>query len=216
MPGRQSSMIPRFPKTRSISVVRITLDTNAIIDLEEGRNSAPAVQRLLTLHKNRKVTLCVSAIAASERDRDREGEPNFVKFADKLNALGLSDVELLNPPGHWGITFWDHCVFAEEGDTLEPNIRDILFPNFLFAQVVPEPVSDRPDRRANKVLNAQCDVLSMWCHIRYRGDIFVTSDRNFRKASKKPRLLALGAGQILNAQDALAFVHRALDYEEDR
>ena len=96
---------------------------------------------------------------------------------------------------------------------MEPTILNILFPNFQF-EVVPESASGRIDRRTNKVLNAQCDVLSMWCHVRYRGDIFLTNDRNFHKDGKKPRLLALGAGQILDAQDALAFVQRALKNKE--
>ena len=37
----------------------------------------------------------------------------------------------------------------------------------------------------------------MWCHLHYKNDIFVTSDGNFHKATKLPRLLALGAGQIV-------------------
>jgi hypothetical protein len=50
--------------------------------------------------------------------------------------------------------------------------------------------------------NAKCDVLSIWSHIHYRRHVFVTSDGNFHKETKKPRLLALGAGRIEQPADA--------------
>lgn len=45
-------------------------------------------------------------------------------------------------------------------------------------------------------LNRICDVQTMWCHLQYENDVFVTSDRNFHKATKTPRLIAMGAGRI--------------------
>ena len=57
---------------------------------------------------------------------------------------------------------------------------------------------DRSDPRLHREwINKKCDVQAMWCHIHYSGDAFVTSDTNFHKHTKKPRLKALGAGEIL-------------------
>jgi hypothetical protein len=46
-------------------------------------------------------------------------------------------------------------------------------------------------------------VLTLWSHIRYNGDIFVTNDSNFHKQTKKPRLVELGCGKILTPSEAV-------------
>jgi hypothetical protein len=56
--------------------------------------------------------------------------------------------------------------------------------------------------------NHKCDVLAMWCHIHYGGDVFVTTDRNFMKASKQQRLEALGAREIQTPCGALSLVRQ--------
>jgi hypothetical protein len=138
-------------------------------------------------------------------------EPNYANFTAKLAKTDLADVELLNPPCHWGITFWDCCVFAELGDTLQPAIRSILFPNSVdhFAGVPGESDIERT-KRLQKGNNQLCDILGLWCHVRYQGDIFITSDENFHKQSKKPPLIQLGAGQILTPDEALQFIQYTL------
>jgi len=50
--------------------------------------------------------------------------------------------------------------------------------------------------------NAKCDVQMLWSHIHHQRSGFVTRDGNFRKASKVPKLLELGAGQILGPNEA--------------
>ena len=56
-------------------------------------------------------------------------------------------------------------------------------------------------QRGRKWLNKMCDVQSMWCHIHNGNDLFVTTDRNFRKKSKLPKLVKLGAGCIVHPND---------------
>lgn len=63
---------------------------------------------------------------------------------------------------------------------------------------------------SHKWLNAKCDVLALWSHIYYGGDIFVTSDENFHKEKKLPHLLHLGAGAILRPYDAAARVEAVI------
>jgi hypothetical protein len=189
--------------------VRVTLDTNAIIDLEEHREAEPALRELIGLYRDGTIRLCVSAIAASERDYNPEGRPDFARFIAKLATADLSDVELLSPIAVWNVTFWDNCVFGD-GDTLQAPIRAILFPD-LNTDEIPGETAEARAKRDRQGRNALCDILSMWCHIRYGGHIFVTRDGNFHKATKKPRLVELGAGQVLTAQEALAFIRAASD-----
>ena len=47
----------------------------------------------------------------------------------------------------------------------------------------------------------------MWSHIRFDGDLFVTSDGNFHKVDKKKQLIDKeGAGDILKPQEAAALL----------
>jgi hypothetical protein len=71
-----------------------------------------------------------------------------------------------------------------------------------------KPALRRPVKLERDWRNKKCDVLSMWCHIYYGGDIFVTSDKNFFK--KLPPLLEIGVGDILRPCDALARIREHL------
>ena len=192
-------------------MLRVTLDTNSIIDLEQNSPFAPALRELVDLHHGGNARLCVSAIAASERDRDpATGDPSFERFTAKLAAAGLADAEELAPPCYWDIAFWDHFIWAELGDTLEPLISTILFPSGMkpHSRVPNETAEQRRVREGG--MNQLCDVLTLWCHIHYGGDVLVTRDRVFHQVTKKPRLIALGARQILEPGDALRFVRSML------
>jgi hypothetical protein len=107
---------------------------------------------------------------------------------------------------YWDVSFWGWCVFPTAAmRQLEADIHAILFPNIELHY------SDFVHRRGLaphdpvdwKWRNAKCDVQGMWCHIRYGGNVFVTSDRNFHKLSKKSHLIQLGAGTILAPADAV-------------
>ena len=76
---------------------------------------------------------------------------------------------------------------------LERKIHQILFPEIEFAY------GGEVYKRWH---NAKCDVLALWSHIHYGSGIFVTMDSNCHKKTKKTRLLALGAGEILKPEDA--------------
>jgi hypothetical protein len=78
------------------------------------------------------------------------------------------------------------------------EIEEILFSDSHPIDITNEPESSP---KSAAWLNRTCDVQSMWCHLHYKNEIFVTSDGNFYKATKLPRLLALGAGQIIRPDD---------------
>ncbi|MCJ7423401.1 hypothetical protein MUP01_03930 [Candidatus Bathyarchaeota archaeon] len=57
---------------------------------------------------------------------------------------------------------------------------------------------DEGDKAAwRKWTNKKCDILALWSHIWYNGDIFVADDNHFHKPAKKLKLIELGAGKIL-------------------
>jgi hypothetical protein len=77
--------------------------------------------------------------------------------------------------------------------TFHFTIHDILFGNPQSStsfNLESEPNTDR------KKLNQLCDSQGIWCHIQYGNDVFLTTDRNFTKVTKLPKLIALGAKRI--------------------
>jgi len=190
--------------------MRFTLDTNCIIDVEDGRPSRPHVQQLVAVCRERGFPVGVSAIGASERKRNGGYAKTFSEFQEKLKAVGLDSLELLLPPAYADVSYCDYCVCGDENDPLERQIHAVLFPGIPFlwsdcasSQRGPDDVLFR------KWKNAKCDVLALWCHITHRGDVFVTSDLNFHAQTKHDRLQSLGGGAIAMPIDALAVAKRS-------
>jgi len=89
---------------------------------------------------------------------------------------------------------------------LERKIHNILFPQieFNYKEFCKKRNINLNNKSLNKKwLNVKCDVLSLWCHIYYNGDIFVTRDNNFYKVTKLKKLIVLGVGYILTPQQAV-------------
>lgn len=172
-------------------MINITLDMNCIIDLEEDRAAAPYIRELILMQEDGRISLRIPAISASERRPDDKYARSFVEFRQKLAAAGLENVTILKPIAYWDVTFWDWCLWGDRLDPsmtdLERNIHEVLFPRVEFAC---------GERVTKRWLNAKCDVLALWSHIYHGSGIFVTEDSNFHKQTKRPRLLALGAGEI--------------------
>ena|SRR2546429_368535 len=77
-------------------------------------------------------------------------------------------------------------------------IRDVLFGNSPSIDIATVGI-DSPTGR--NWVNRLCDVQGMWCHIQNGNDVFLTSDSNFTKKTKLPKLIALGAGRICHPCD---------------
>lgn len=188
--------------------MKLTLDTNCIIDLEENGSNAPPLQSLISLNDSGKIDLRVVAISASERKLDGTYASNFSEFQQKIANVGLGHVEILAPMCYLDMSYLDWCVASDEQtEAFERKIHEILFPNieFEYGEYCRNHDLDSTDSKIDaRWRNAKCDVQAMWCHIAYGGDIFITSDKNFHKATKKPGLIALGAGDILIPQEAVA------------
>jgi hypothetical protein len=185
---------------REAPVSKLTFDWNCILDLDEDRSSAPCLQELLALHDQGKVVVRLVAVSASEKQQDGSYLHNFGAFQARLASLGLEHLELLKPPLYLDVGFLGWAVLSgEEIQALEQQIHRVLFPNQPFGWQEcldkAEPGQDQEvlqrEWRRNK-----CDVLSLWCHIWYEGDVFVTGDKNFQKATKKPALIKLGAKSV--------------------
>lgn len=184
--------------------MKVTLDNNCLISLDNEDKDSTVIQKIIDLQSKGVAQVFIPAISASENQQGGKAHANFQEFEHFLKRIGCYDCYLLNPIGYFDLTFWDHCVYGPS--ELEKPIHNILFPRIPFEYgnycrlLGIDPSSGTVDK---KWRNAKCDVLAIWCHIHYGNDIFITNDGNFHKATKKSRLIALGAKEILRPREAV-------------
>jgi len=186
----------------------VTLDNMCIIDLEQNREDAPQIRRLIQMHRSKEISLRVVAISASELKQDKQTHPkNFGEFMKRIQSAGLGDVVILPALGYFDLSFWDHFVYSGRWlKELDNEIHKVLFSedeveysDFCRKNRCDEGTQEKLDEWVRR----KCDVLTLWSHIWYNGDIFVTRDENFFRQTKKPKLIELGAGKILRPTEAV-------------
>jgi hypothetical protein len=191
---------------------KVTLDTNLIIDLEEGRGGCDDILRLIDLNNKGNIEIFIPAIMASEKMIFGQKTKKFQDFLFLLRKLGFdrcindSETYLLKPMAVFDVTFWDWGIFAfDEGLLLEKNIQKILFPNFEFNYQKYCKLNNIEELPVNKKwINKKCDVAMMWAHIYYGNNVFLTRNtKDFCKVNARNKLLTLGAKYIGTPQEFL-------------
>jgi hypothetical protein len=173
--------------------MKITLDHNCIIHLDNETECGKRIQEIVSNIDNQ---CFVVNIGASEMRQKGVLPDHYEKFEQLLRTAGIEHLPRLDPIAISGVTFLNLCVYAD-GKTgkLSDEIESVLFPNQSKVDVDIAKVGfDSPSGK--KWLNHLCDIQTMWCHIHYGNEVFLTSDRNFTKETKWPELLKLGANQI--------------------
>jgi hypothetical protein len=188
-------------------MLNVTFDMTCIIDLEKNNDTTPYLRKLIRMHEDREINLRVVAISASERKPDHTYASHFDEFKKRIAVVGLADVEILTPISYWGITFWDYSLWnGKTQEELERKIQGILFPTIelRYVDFCRKRGLDSDDKKAwRRWVNRKCDVLALWSHLWHDGDVFVTRDEHFHQKTKKARLIALGAGEILKPAEAV-------------
>jgi hypothetical protein len=189
----------------------VTLDNMCIIDLENHREDAPQIERLIEMHHDKEISLRVVAASASELKQDKKTHPHHIDdFKQRLTSTGLGDVKILPTLSYFDVSFWDYCLWGGGWlSKLERDIQEILFvkDEMTYHDFCEKHGYDEKAREEwNEWVRRKCDVLALWSHIWFDGDIFVTRDGNFFKPSAKPKLIELGAGRILRPAEAVKFL----------
>jgi hypothetical protein len=127
-PGQRTP--PYQPPPGSTMTLKLTLDTNCFIDLDENREpSAGCVRSLIALHSAGNVCLRLVGSSASERQRVGPYLTNFAQFKSRLEALEIGHLELLLPPAVFDVSYLDWCVLLGDDDIpLLESIHHALFP----------------------------------------------------------------------------------------
>ena len=184
----------------------VTFDTNCLIDLEEDGTNASHLHRIVEEAIAGRVNLRTVAVSASERKPDGTYAGNFSEFQAKLAGVGLEGFEILPPLSYWGVTFWGRSLWGgDQSVNRARSIHEVLFPESPFEyreyceKLGVDLEAPGPDR---KWRNRLCDTLALWTHLHFGGGVFVTSDGNFHKPSKRAALVNLGAKLIQRPADA--------------
>jgi hypothetical protein len=160
--------------------VRITLDLNCLIDVEENRQ--PHVESVLELRRLADagaVELSIPTSAASERrGSDKPRITNFGQFQGWVAELGFRNVDFLAPILYLDFGFLDYAVLADgPGSALEQKIHAAVAPNL--------PYQGPAAHQAGRWRNAKCDVQAVWCHVRYGTGALCTRDAKLISRSKR-------------------------------
>lgn len=194
---------------------KFTLDTNCILAVDEARPQGAFVLQLAEHHKQGTASVALVAISASEKQKPLRSITNFEQFIDRVSKLCLGHLEIIEPMAYWDVSFWDHGLWSDDSMVAaERQIHEILFPNIEFdwkAYCSARGLDVNARHLDDKWRNAKCDVQAFWSHMHWQRDVFVTSDKNFRAASKKQKLIALAGGAIETPETAAGLVAQPRD-----
>ena len=174
--------------------MKLTLDWNCVIEVEEGRPQAAQVVDLVSRHRQGQFEVALLAASASENSRSKRFPGNANLFKDRVLALGWNDLPLVPMPGIVGLSYWDFCYSVDDSDKFEREM------DALWCVIAPK-VSSRPSEhlptgvsltdeaiqseQLSRWRNAWCDVISAYSHIRDGRDVFVTNNtRDFQDNSE--------------------------------
>jgi hypothetical protein len=176
--------------------MKLKLDHNVIIDLANGSANITRLREVLADEEHQAY---VVEIGASEMRQRGIRPERYDLFEELLEKASIRALPRLMPMMIWGVTFWDHGLWSDDVmSSRATEIEKILFGESPQIEIVGE--TEEPLKFA-AWLNRICDVHTMWSHMHYANDIFVTSDSNFHKTTKLPRLLAMGAGKISKPEE---------------
>ncbi len=178
--------------------MKLTLDWNCVIEVEEKQPQAAYVIDLINRHRKGQFEVALLAASASENMNSKRLPGNAEIFLKRVLALGWQDLPLVPMPAISDLSYWDNCYYVDDGDKFERDF-DALW--LVIAPNTPRKASEHlplgmemtggaiQSEALSKWRNKWCDVISAYSHIKEGRDIFVTNNtrdfqRNFEKLSE--------------------------------
>jgi hypothetical protein len=184
--------------------MKLTLDWNCVIEVEEGRSQASCVTNLVNAHRIGEFEVALLAASASENTKSKLFPGNAGVFKRRVAQLGWDDLPLVPMPGIIGLSYWGFSFYVGDGEVFKRDM-DALW-QIIAPKLQRKPLDHLIDGQAlednwmqsealSKWRNAWCDVVSAYSHIHAARDIFVTNNtRDFQKNA--PALALLGMKNI--------------------
>jgi hypothetical protein len=197
--------------------MKLTLDWNCVIEVEEGRPQAPAVKGLIDAHRKGLVEVALLAASASENTKSKVFPGNASLFMRRVSALGWDDLPLVPMPIIIGLSYINHAYIVGDAEDLKHKF------DALWRVIAPRIARDAKSHLSSgrslddaaiqsedlfKWRNTWCDVLSAYTHIHQRRDVFVTNNTHDFQAHRAA-LATLGMTAIATPAEAVALVAKA-------
>lgn len=196
--------------------MKLTLDWNCVIEVEEDRPQAAFVRDLIDRHWKGQFEVALLAASASENSRSKRFPGNATMFVERVSALGWKDLPLVPMPAVIGLSYWGFCYYVKDSEKFRRDM-DALWR--AIAPNVPQKPSDHlppgmtlsdgtiQSEHLWKWRNTWCDVISAYSHVHERRDIFVTNNtRDFQNNLEK--LSALGMRHIATPMQTISAVEK--------
>ncbi len=106
--------------------MKLTLDWNCVIEVEENRPQASYVSGLVNAHRNGEFEVALLAASASENTKSKLFPGNAGIFKKRIKQLGWDDLPLVPMPAIFGLSYWDFSFVIGDGDIFERD-RDALW-----------------------------------------------------------------------------------------
>jgi hypothetical protein len=194
--------------------MKLTLDWNCVIEVEENRPQAADVADLISSHRKGQFEVALLAASASENSKSRRFPGNAGIFVERVSALGWQDLPLVRMPGIYGLSYWDFCYYVSDGEKFKRDMDSLwhaIAPNIARnpSEHLPPGMGMTDGAIQSEALakwrDTWCDVISAYSHIQEGRDIFVTNNtRDFQRNSEK--LFEFGMKHIFTPAETLAAV----------
>lgn len=194
--------------------MKLTLDWNCVIEVEENRPQASTVRDLISRHRKGRFEVALLAASASENSKSKRFPGNATLFVKRVSALGWSDLPLVLMPGVIGLSYLEFCFYVGDAEQFQKDMDalwQVIAPNVPKRPVdhLPEGIPLSDDTIQSEYLwkwrNTWCDVVSAYSHIYAGRDIFVTNNtRDFQNNAEK--LSSLGMRCITSPTEAFSAV----------
>jgi len=196
--------------------MKLTLDWNCVIEVEEDRPQAIYVTDLIKFHRLGRFEVALLAASASENTKSKRFPGNANVFKQRISTLGWQDLPIVPMPGIVGLSYIDFCYIVGDREKFERD-RDALWR--VIAPSVPRKPSDHlsdgkqlsdgaiQSEELSKWRNTWCDVISAFSHIHEGRDVFVTNNtKDFQNNASE--LAKLGMKHIATPAETLAVVEQ--------
>ena len=198
-------------------MLKVTFDNNCLISLENLEPAAAHLNKIIIHHNNRKIKICIASVTSAELQKDKTIADSYQLFLNRIETLGLNNVEILQSVSNWSMGYWGSAFrSSSEADySLIKRIHVVMWPDTPFSHEDYCKLSQRKayiSGVAKKWRSKEMDVLTLFSHIRNSCDIFVSADPDFGSpgSKKKQELELLGAQKIMTPDEAEHWIHQSI------
>lgn len=182
-------------------MVKVTFDTNILIEVEENRENKLEVLKIIEMKEKNKVNVGIVAVCAIEKKIKGQFINNLNEFIIWLEENNFGNLEIIKTIGRYGLAFWDYCYYGGgKLSDIEKKIYNIIFRK------------SKIDYLNNNINNKKwrkniIDTMIFLGHIFNNRDIFITLDNHFLKGHVKEELESIFKTRISRPKEFLEFLN---------